>query len=184
MIENYSLTTKILLQGKVKRGLVIVFGVLFAFILLIFLFQLAMGDKDSVINGLKALIIPVVIIRIAYRSIMRPKYESFGMNIEFYDNFMKVILPALTISKEQGAHCEVVEINYNDIDRMEYNIPEFSLKIQGQMKKVIYKKPNSFDELVSEVKLNTYDIYIEAKDKDVLFDKMKRYSDKEISYLK
>lgn len=184
MIDNYSLTTKILVQGKVKRGLLIVFGVLFAFVFLIFLFQLAMGDKESVINGLKALIIPVVIIRIAYRSIMRPKYESFGMNIEFYNDFMKVILPSLAISKEQGVHCEVVEINYNDIERMEYNIPEFSIKIQGQMKKIIYKKPNSFDEIVSEVKFNTYDIYMEAKDKEVLLDKLKRYSDKEISYLK
>lgn len=182
MIDHYSFTTKILVQGKLKKqGLVKVFWILFVFILLLIIFKLLMEDIEGVIKSLRGIIVPCVLISIAYRNLKREKYVPYNMDIEFYDNFMKVILPSIETKSGRGLHCEVVEINYTEIEKMEYNIPLFCLHIYGPMRKIEYAKPNTFDEIISEMKISTYDIYMEAKDREVLLDKMKKYSGKEIN---
>lgn len=187
MLDKYTLTTKILVQGKLKmQGLIKVFWVLFALILLFILFQLSMGDMEGVIKSLRGLIIPCLLISIAYFNSKRTKYLPFGMNIEFYEKFMKVILPAFEMYPGQGLHCEVVEINYHEIEKMEYSIPLICLRFYGRMRKMIYKKPNSFDDIASvdlEMKNNTFYINMEEKDKDALLERIKTYSGKEINYL-
>ncbi|ROR31749.1 hypothetical protein EDD66_101367 [Mobilisporobacter senegalensis] len=187
MLDKYSLTTKILVQGRLKmRGLVKVFWILFSFCLLLILFKLLMEDKEGAIKSLRGLIIPCLLISIAYFNTKRTKYRPFDMNIEFYNNFMKVILPSIEMYRGQGLHSEVVEINYNEIEKMEYSIPLLCLRFYGRMRKIIYKKPDSYDEIASidmDMKNNTYYVNIEEKDKEVLLEKLKRYSGKEINYL-